>query len=125
MDQYRVTREVPLPYTCDDAAQESDGGDEDDEADQSDPEASEDDELLLPDISVTEAVRDPVYAVSLDPDLQACILCPGKLLKNTPMIDVHKSSKVSRTLSRLTIHELHSLAAHRHIAGDSRSSCSS
>ena len=32
MDQYRVTREVPLPYTFDDAARESDGGDEDDEA---------------------------------------------------------------------------------------------
>ena len=31
MDQYRVTREVPLPYSFDDAAQESDGGDEDDE----------------------------------------------------------------------------------------------
>lgn len=29
MDQYRVTREVPLPYTFDDAAHESDG-DEDD-----------------------------------------------------------------------------------------------
>ncbi|KZT71878.1 hypothetical protein DAEQUDRAFT_636838, partial [Daedalea quercina L-15889] len=31
MDQYRVTREVPLPYSFDDAAQESDGGDEDED----------------------------------------------------------------------------------------------
>lgn len=31
MDQYRVTREVPLPYSFDEAAHESDGGDEDDE----------------------------------------------------------------------------------------------
>jgi len=30
-DQYRVTREVPLPYTFDEADNDSDGGDEDDE----------------------------------------------------------------------------------------------
>ena len=29
MDQYRVTREVPLPYSFDDVGHESDGGDED------------------------------------------------------------------------------------------------
>ena len=30
MDQYRVTREVPLPYSLDDIAYETDGGDDDD-----------------------------------------------------------------------------------------------
>jgi len=29
MDQYRVTREVPLPYTVDDTGGEDDDGDED------------------------------------------------------------------------------------------------
>ena len=30
MDQYRVTREVPLPYSVDELAYETDGGDDDD-----------------------------------------------------------------------------------------------
>ena len=30
MDQYRVTREVPLPYAFDDAGHESDGDEDDD-----------------------------------------------------------------------------------------------
>ncbi|KAI0918737.1 hypothetical protein AcV5_002647 [Taiwanofungus camphoratus] len=33
MDQYRVTREVPLPYSFDDPSYDSDGGDEDEEHD--------------------------------------------------------------------------------------------
>ncbi|KAH9833274.1 EXS-domain-containing protein [Rhodofomes roseus] len=33
MDQYRVTREVPLPYSFDDTNHDSDGGDEDEDVD--------------------------------------------------------------------------------------------
>ena len=85
----------------DDAEELSDASGEEDqedaEHDHDDEGSAEDseDELVLPNISVTEAVRDPVYTVPLDPDVKACILCPGKLLKNTNMVDVHKSSKVS------------------------------
>ena len=61
-------------------------------------EDSEDDEL--PPMSVTEAVRDPVYIVSLDPEVKACVLCPGKLLKNATMSDIHKASKVSLARGR-------------------------
>jgi hypothetical protein len=32
MDQYRITREVPLPYSLDDVSLETDMGDEDDRA---------------------------------------------------------------------------------------------
>jgi hypothetical protein len=32
MDQYRITREVPLPYTFDEFSHETDAGDEDDHA---------------------------------------------------------------------------------------------
>lgn len=56
-------------------------------------EEDEEDDSISP-ISVTEAVRDPVYIVSLDPEVKACILCPGKLLKNLRMAEIHKASKV-------------------------------
>lgn len=57
-----------------------------------------DEEDDLPPMSVTDAVSDPLYSVSMDSGVRACILCPGKLLKNLRMADVHKSSKVSRSL---------------------------
>ena len=44
--------------------------------------------------SPSEALRDPVYVVSLDPDVRACILCKGKVIKGTPMSQVHKTSAV-------------------------------
>ncbi|OAX42188.1 hypothetical protein K503DRAFT_395916 [Rhizopogon vinicolor AM-OR11-026] len=59
-------------------------GDETEDAD-----ASEDDE---PPISLSEALRDPVYVVSLEPDVRACMLCKGKVIKSTPMSQVHKTS---------------------------------
>ena len=65
------------------------------EADDCDDEESNQDKL--PEMSVTAAVADPVYLVSLDPETKACILCPGKLLKNATMADVHRASKVSQT----------------------------
>lgn len=54
-----------------------------------------DDNEDLPEISVIEAVKNPVYIVSIQPKVEACILCPGKLLKNQKMSEVHKASKVS------------------------------
>ncbi|KAI0687662.1 hypothetical protein BC835DRAFT_1419750 [Cytidiella melzeri] len=60
-----------------------------------------DDEDEVPAMSVTEAVKDPVYIVSLQPRTEACILCPGKLLKNQTMSEVHKASKAhSRRYTR-------------------------
>lgn len=74
-----------------DVAQMSEG--EEEEEEEEDTESDEEDEL--PPMSVTEAVKNPLYIVSLDPDIQACILCTGKLLKNVKMMEVHKASKVS------------------------------
>jgi hypothetical protein len=45
-------------------------------------------------ISVEDALADPVYLVSLEPDIKGCIVCPGKLLKHPKMIEVHKASNV-------------------------------
>jgi hypothetical protein len=44
-------------------------------------------------ITVQEALRDPVYLVSIQPDVKACIVCPGKLLKGAKMVELHRTSK--------------------------------
>jgi hypothetical protein len=79
-----------------DAGSDTDVGADDDEENvlESGEEGSESDDEIPP-MSVTEAVTDPLYLVSMDPDIRACILCPGKLLKNPRMSDIHKASKVS------------------------------
>lgn len=67
-------------------AEGEDGEESEEEEDESEAEN--------PEISVQDALDDPVYLVSLDPDVKACIVCPGKLLKNAKMIDVHMISGV-------------------------------
>ena len=43
-------------------------------------------------ITVREALLDPIYLVSLQPEVKACIVCPGKLLKGTKMVKLHRTS---------------------------------
>lgn len=62
---------------------------------ESDEESEGDDQ---PPLTITEALANPVYVVSLDPEVKACVVCPGKLLKNLTMAEVHKASQV-RTVS--------------------------
>jgi len=50
------------------------------------------DTMEEPPITVREALRDPLYNVSLQPEIKACIVCPGKLLKGAKMVDIHKKS---------------------------------
>ena len=71
---------------------EIEGGEEGEEEDESD--GDDQSEAENPEISVQDALEDPIYLVSLDPDVKACIVCPGKLLKNKKMIDVHMTSGV-------------------------------
>jgi hypothetical protein len=78
-----LTVEVPADSEEDEELLDEDATESDDE---------ETDEL--PELSVTEAVKNPVYVVSLEPRTEACILCTGKLLKNQTMSEVHKASKV-------------------------------
>ncbi|KAF9007564.1 hypothetical protein BDQ17DRAFT_222369 [Cyathus striatus] len=56
-----------------------------------------------PDVTVGEALKDPVYLVSLDPDIRACVLCPGKLLKGEKMIDLHRNSNAHKRRTTLFI----------------------
>ncbi|CCM04253.1 uncharacterized protein FIBRA_06420 [Fibroporia radiculosa] len=45
-----------------------------------------------PTLSLAEALKDPLYTISVDPEVQGCAICPGKLLKNETMAEVHRSS---------------------------------
>ena len=77
--------------------QEMEDGDEEAQSEpgSEDEDEDEDDE---PSMTVTEALQNPIYLVSLEPEVKACIVCPGKLLKNSVMTDVHLSSNVSTHL---------------------------
>lgn len=59
---------------------------EQDEGDESE------DETSLPVITVQEALRDPVYIISLEPNVKGCILCPRKILKGAKMVELHRTS---------------------------------
>jgi hypothetical protein len=47
-------------------------------------------------MTVEEALHNPLYIVSIQPDIRGCIVCPRKLLKNDTMVSVHTRSQVRR-----------------------------
>jgi hypothetical protein len=51
-----------------------------------------------PDVQMTveEALHNPLYIISIQPDTRGCIVCPHKLLKNDTMASVHTGSQVRR-----------------------------
>ena len=92
-----------------DEEERDEGGEEDASEDEDDEDkgasASEEDEAPL---TLSEALKDPLYIIEEEPEVKGCIVCPGKLLKNPVMIDVHLQSGVSlppaTRLLRLTSH---------------------
>ena len=60
-----------------------------------DPEEDGEDEPGVQ-MTVEEALHDPLYIVSIQPDIRGCIVCPRKLLKNDTMVSVHTRSQVRR-----------------------------
>ncbi|KAG6900604.1 hypothetical protein C0993_007827 [Termitomyces sp. T159_Od127] len=46
-------------------------------------------ETSLPVITVQEALRDPVYVISLKPNVKGCILCRGKFFRDVKTVEVH------------------------------------
>lgn len=76
-------------------AEEDVDEDVEEEEDGEESEEDEDEEDEGPSMNVSEALRDPLYLISTEPEVKGCILCPGKLLKNTTMIEVHLQSGVS------------------------------
>ncbi|KAF8529877.1 hypothetical protein JB92DRAFT_2860159 [Gautieria morchelliformis] len=86
-------------------SEESDPGSES-HGEELDPE-SELSDVDGPPMSVMAAATDPLYdlpsATSLTTDLRACVICPGKLIKNTQMAQTHLKSKAHlRRLQRYT-----------------------
>lgn len=85
---------------------ESDSGSEQENAQSYDPDpglgedgeedaASEDEDINdEPTLSVAEALKDPIYLISLDPTVHGCVLCKGKLIKNAGMASAHKNANV-------------------------------
>lgn len=62
----------------------------------------EDEEEDQPSMTVSEALQNPLHLVSLDPEIRTCVVCPGKLLKNTKMVEVHMTSNVCHPFSYCT-----------------------
>lgn len=51
-----------------------------------------------PTLTIKEALNDPVYSVDSDKlDIRACVICPGKILKNPTMEKSHYESAVSHS----------------------------
>jgi hypothetical protein len=46
-------------------------------------------------ISVREALKDPLYPAPGRAEAKLCLVCPGKLLKNSSMVVVHIASSVN------------------------------
>jgi hypothetical protein len=85
----------------------SDAGDNEEEgaeisSDEGDEDAEEN-EAKTPELSVQDALDDPIYLMSLEPDIKACIVCPTKLLKHPKMIEVHKASNVCTSRLKLLV----------------------
>lgn len=93
-----------------------DEGDEEESEGQSDEEDEEDE----PPMSVSEALQNPLWHVSLESEVKACAVCPGKLLKNPIMIDVHMKSGVSRYFTARNVHRILITSLPRHINGGLR-----
>jgi hypothetical protein len=77
------------------------GGDEEGEsADEDDGEEEEEEEEEDPNVTVSQALKDPLYVVSVLPEVKACIICPGKLLKGAKMVQTHRESNARKKISR-------------------------
>ncbi|KAJ7707462.1 hypothetical protein B0H17DRAFT_1325299 [Mycena rosella] len=74
-------------------AGEGEAGGDNGEGEGEDSSDEGDDDAEEPPISVAEALRDPVYIVSLQPDVKACIVCPGKVFKSADILTLHRASK--------------------------------
>lgn len=52
-------------------------------------------------MTVEEALNNPLFIVSIQPDIRGCIVCPRRVLKNDTMISVHMKSHVRPVLTNV------------------------
>lgn len=72
---------------------DGDGDEDEDEMEDFELEDQLDDR---PPVTLDEALRNPIYSISLDSDIRSCLVCPRKLLKNNKMVELHLGSAVRR-----------------------------
>jgi len=64
---------------------------------------TEDEDDEKPPIPIHSALLDPLYVVSLEPQLiKGCIVCPGKHLKSKEMFETHVKSNACTLLFGIT-----------------------
>lgn len=85
----------------DHSEEEEDEGEHTDDEDES--EAADEQGLEEAPMSVQEALNEPIFIKSMQPDVKACVVCPGRLLKNARMVDIHRASGVRGYCYSLTI----------------------
>jgi hypothetical protein len=69
---------------------------EGEEAEESEPDDGVDDKMGAEGgPTVDDALKDPLFFVT--DDLRACVVCPGKLLKNQHMVELHTGAMVGRS----------------------------
>ncbi len=64
-------------------------------------EDEDDEDAEDPNVTVRQALLDSVYVVSVLPEVKACVVCPGKLLKGVKMVQLHR---VSNACTLLLVH---------------------
>ena len=74
-----------------------DGSDEGYDAVSEENDAEDDDGEPGVQMTVEETLHNPLYIVSIQPDIRGCIVCPHKTLKNGTMASVHTTSQVCRS----------------------------
>lgn len=98
-DESSSEDEDESPKRRDGGSGDSDGDDNDEEDEGEERKAS-----VKPNITVRQALETPIYVASSSPEVKACAVCPGKLIKNTKMETVHLGSHV-RTIHTAAITE--------------------
>ncbi|KAF9052455.1 hypothetical protein BDZ89DRAFT_1153835 [Hymenopellis radicata] len=73
-----------------DENQDDDANDEDDPADEQSSSDEADEDV---DMTVKQVLVNPLHPSPSNPDITKCFICPGKLLKNETMIQLHLKSK--------------------------------
>ncbi|KAJ7067115.1 hypothetical protein C8F01DRAFT_1120332 [Mycena amicta] len=85
---------------------------EEEDADNQDADASSDEDEELPPITLEDALKDPIFVISTEPDVKGCVLCLGKLLKSPDFVSIHVASKAhQRRLTKFTAYTTSTSAA--------------
>jgi len=88
--KFSSKRKRPLDDEEVDASSDGQGSDVSDG-----PEDDDDDDYEVGvQMTIEEALHNPLFIVSIQPDIRGCVVCPHKLLKNDMMASVHMRSQV-------------------------------